>query len=184
MKGEDGQSSQAEQQRQFRKTAADYEPDNFQAKTPLQRLAIVVAGPAANFIVALVLLFGGALAFGVPTGAVSPTIEQLIPGIPPRRPACRRGHDRVGERPAGSRRRGAGRHDPPLGRKAAPLGYVRNGRRATVDVTPVLQKNAAGKMEGRVGSRAAGHAAGRRRPSRLGRGPSLRRVRRDGRRAR
>ena len=41
MKGEDGQSNEAEQQRQFRKTAADYEPDNFQAKTPLQRLAIV-----------------------------------------------------------------------------------------------------------------------------------------------
>ena len=32
MKGEDGQSTQAEQQRAFRKTASDYEADNFQAK--------------------------------------------------------------------------------------------------------------------------------------------------------
>ncbi len=66
MKGEDGKSSEAEQQRDFR-TAAAAEPDSFQAKRPLQRLAIVVAGPVANFIVALVLLFVAGLVFGVPS---------------------------------------------------------------------------------------------------------------------
>src|SRR3984885_10263814 len=48
MKGEDGKSNEAEQQRQF-KRAGDYDADNFQAKSPWQRLAIVVAGPIANF---------------------------------------------------------------------------------------------------------------------------------------
>src|ERR1700738_3830177 len=43
MKGEDGKSTEAEQQREFRNGAV-YDADNFQAKTPLQRLAIVVAG--------------------------------------------------------------------------------------------------------------------------------------------
>jgi regulator of sigma E protease len=152
MKGEDGQSSQAEQQRQFRKTAADYEPDNFQAKTPFQRLAIVVAGPAANFIVALVLLFGGALAFGIPTGAVSPTIEQLLPGMPAEKAGLRAGDTivSVNGRPVqdgvalvDTIHRSAG--------KRLRLGYVRNGQPGTVEVTPIPQKNAAGKLEGRVG---------------------------------
>jgi regulator of sigma E protease len=81
MKGEDGKSNEAEQQREFR-SARTYDHDNFQAKTPLQRLAIVVAGPIANFIVALVLFFGAALVFGVPGGKVTTQIFQLIPGYP------------------------------------------------------------------------------------------------------
>src|SRR6202011_623623 len=44
MKGEAGKTNQAEQQREFRDKHV-YDSDNFQAKTPLQRLAIVVAGP-------------------------------------------------------------------------------------------------------------------------------------------
>ena len=102
MKGEDGQSTQAEQQREFRKTAADYEADNFQAKTPLQRLSIVLAGPVANFIVALVLLFGSALAFGVP----GPKVDG--DDLPARRGDARgqgrdavRRHDRLDRRSAG-----------------------------------------------------------------------------------
>src|ERR1700731_4790134 len=54
MKGEDGKTNEAEQQREFRK-AGSYDDDNFQAKSPLQRLAIVVAGPLANFLIAIVL---------------------------------------------------------------------------------------------------------------------------------
>src|SRR5215469_6680451 len=42
MKGEDGKTNEAEQQREFRAAAA-YDDDNFQAKTTWQRLAIVVA---------------------------------------------------------------------------------------------------------------------------------------------
>src|SRR5580658_8628941 len=43
MKGEDGKTNEAEQQRAFR--AGEHDDDNFQAKSPPQRLAIVVAGP-------------------------------------------------------------------------------------------------------------------------------------------
>ncbi|HTW82722.1 MAG TPA: M50 family metallopeptidase [Candidatus Sulfotelmatobacter sp.] len=81
MKGEDGKTNEAEQQREFR-TGVKHDPDNFQAKTPLTRLGIVLAGPIANFIVALVLLFGGALAFGIPAEAPTTTIYELVPHLP------------------------------------------------------------------------------------------------------
>jgi regulator of sigma E protease len=81
MKGEDGKTTEAEQQRAFR-TDGKHDDDNFQAKTPLQRLAIVVAGPVANFLVALVLLFLSAAIFGVPDRAPTTRIYQLQPGMP------------------------------------------------------------------------------------------------------
>src|SRR6202171_3626570 len=61
MKGGGGQSTEPEQQRAFR-DGHEYDADNFQAKTPLQRLAIVLAGPIMNFILAFALLVGGELA--------------------------------------------------------------------------------------------------------------------------
>ncbi|HEX3464025.1 MAG TPA: M50 family metallopeptidase [Candidatus Elarobacter sp.] len=94
MKGEDGKSTEAEQQRDFRAAGAVYDADNFQAKTPLQRLAIVVAGPAANFVVALALFVGGALAFGVPNDKPTTTIFQLVPGYPAARAGLQAG-DRI-----------------------------------------------------------------------------------------
>jgi len=83
MKGEDGKTNEAEQQREFRgANAAVHDEDNFQAKTPLQRLAIVVAGPIANFIVALTILFFGALIFGLPSDNPTTRIMQLQAGYP------------------------------------------------------------------------------------------------------
>ena len=81
MKGEDGKSTEAEQQREFQVTGK-HDDDNFQAKTPWQRLAIVVAGPVANFIVALVLLFVSAAVFGVANNTPTTRIYQLVPGYP------------------------------------------------------------------------------------------------------
>jgi len=152
MKGEDGQSSQAEQQRQFRKTAADYEADNFQAKTPLQRLAIVVAGPAANFIVALVLLFGGALAFGVADKALSPTIMQLVPGMPAAKAGLQSGDTilSIDGRPVPNGDVLVETIHSSIGKRLH-VGYVRNGREAAVDVTPVADKLPNGKRIGRLG---------------------------------
>src|SRR5579875_3983959 len=76
MQGEDGKTSEAEQQRRFRTDEA-VDEDNFQAKSPLARLAIIAAGPLANFIVAFVLLF--VVALGLGTQVLTPTIAALQP---------------------------------------------------------------------------------------------------------
>jgi regulator of sigma E protease len=124
MKGEDGKTNEAEQQRQFRESvdvvngsrpgspgvstsgvallpertvlsdrgaAGGYvrvmhEEDNFQAKRPLQRLAIVVAGPVMNFIVAIVLLVVSYAVLGIPSptttvGAISPGKPAALAGL-------------------------------------------------------------------------------------------------------
>jgi regulator of sigma E protease len=59
-----------------------------------KRAAIVVAGPIANFIVALVLFFGGALAFGIPDDKPTTTIFQLVPDYPAVRAGMQAG-DRI-----------------------------------------------------------------------------------------
>ena len=111
MQGEDGKTSEAEQQREFRAAAgaattsaaaggvavldppatsvavpvpAGAEPsdDNFQSKTPLRRLSIVVAGPIANFILAFAIFFVAAISFGVASSNVSQQIGILLPGSP------------------------------------------------------------------------------------------------------
>jgi len=89
MRGEDGRSTEAEQQREFRETRAGEsgtlaEPpataDNFQAKRPAQRLAIILAGPIANFILAFAIIVLGALTFGVPSDRFNTTIGMVTPG--------------------------------------------------------------------------------------------------------
>ena len=81
MQGEDGKSSEAEQQREFR-DRHKYDPDNFQAKSPWQRLAIVLAGPVANFILAFVILVVSALAFGVVGDKPTATVGEVKAGYP------------------------------------------------------------------------------------------------------
>jgi regulator of sigma E protease len=82
MQGEDGKTNEAEQQRIFR-TGNPAQSDNFQAKSPLQRLSIVVAGPIANFILAFAILFVGAITFGVATpNSWTTQIGTIQPGKP------------------------------------------------------------------------------------------------------
>ena len=81
MKGEDGKTNEAEQKREFLATGA-HDDDNFQAKTPWQRFAIVVAGPIANFILAFVILFFGAAIFGIKGDGTQPVVGPLIAGMP------------------------------------------------------------------------------------------------------
>lgn len=82
MQGEDGKTNEAEQQRAFR-TAHELASDNFQAKSPRQRLAIVVAGPVANFILAYLIMFVSAMTFGVGDGSkYSTLVGPLNPGYP------------------------------------------------------------------------------------------------------
>jgi regulator of sigma E protease len=80
MQGEDGKTSEAEQQRQFRSHAGS--SDNFQAKTPWQRLSIVVAGPVANFVLAYAILVFAAVTFGIASSAWSTKIGPVSPGSP------------------------------------------------------------------------------------------------------
>ncbi|MDP9018642.1 MAG: M50 family metallopeptidase [Candidatus Eremiobacteraeota bacterium] len=83
MKGEDGKSNEAEQQREFRTTNVhQYDEDNFQGKTPWQRLAIVVAGPVANFILAFAILLVSAVSFGIPDGKAQPVVGPMVSGMP------------------------------------------------------------------------------------------------------
>lgn len=86
MQGEDGKTSEAEQQREYREvtqtTARTYAPDNFQSKTAWQRLAIIVAGPVANFMLCLVILFTSAVFFGVPSNGEQPVVGPLMAGMP------------------------------------------------------------------------------------------------------
>lgn len=81
MKGEDGKSTEAEQQREFRDSGA-HESDNFQAKSAPARLGIVLAGPVANFLLAFLILAVSALAFGISSDKMSTEIGPLSPGYP------------------------------------------------------------------------------------------------------
>ncbi|HEY4441657.1 MAG TPA: M50 family metallopeptidase [Candidatus Elarobacter sp.] len=152
MKGEDGQSNEAEQQRRFRDRAT-YDDDNFQAKTPLQRLAIVLAGPVMNFVIALVLLFGGALLFGVPGGSASPMIAEVVPGFPAAKAGLVAG-DRIvsvdgakvvnGNALVDLIHRSSG--------KRLTVVYLHAGQQHSVEMTPVATPNpATHKTEGRLG---------------------------------
>lgn len=93
MRGEDGVSSEAEQQREFQEHALDgrtrtlAEPppaanDNFQGKPPLARLAIILAGPIANFILAFAIVVLCAMTFGIPSDTFNTTIGSVTPGSP------------------------------------------------------------------------------------------------------
>jgi regulator of sigma E protease len=74
MQGEDAKLGDDEPQR---------ESGNFQSKTPWQRLAIIAAGPVANFIIAYVILLVAALAFGVESPSATQTVvAQVIPHSP------------------------------------------------------------------------------------------------------
>jgi regulator of sigma E protease len=151
MKGEDGQSTESQQQRQFR-TSETYDHDNFQAKTPLTRLAIVVAGPIANFIVAIVLLFAGALIFGVPGEKLSTRVAQLLPDMPAARAGMRAG-DRIlsvngrqipnGDELVKTIHQSTG--------KRLEVVFEREGVKHTVTVVPIAQARGDGTMEGRLG---------------------------------
>jgi regulator of sigma E protease len=87
MEGEDNKSTEAEQQRDFRLNAGAKD-DNFQAKAPWRRLAIVLAGPVANFILAYIILLAGALLFGAPSDHIGKTI---VTGVQPGSPAAKHG---------------------------------------------------------------------------------------------
>lgn len=82
MEGEDNKVSEAEAQREFR--AGSQRADcNFQAKSPWSRLAIILAGPIANFVLCYLILLVAALAFGVASDKSNqPVVGEVLPGSP------------------------------------------------------------------------------------------------------
>jgi regulator of sigma E protease len=149
MKGEDGKTNEAEQQREFR-SGNGFDPDNFQAKTPLQRLSIVVAGPIANFVVALALFIGGAVLFGVPGEKPTTMIYQLLPGFPAAKAGIQVG-DRIVSVDGRAVSDGNALVDSIHGSlgKRLHVVYVRDGRPHEVDVVPVRGPD--GKPVGHLG---------------------------------
>ena len=83
MEGEDNKTTEAEQQREFRALPTRRSSQNFQSKSPWSRLAIILAGPVANFVLAYIILLVGALAFGVPSDRIDRAIVMVVmPGYP------------------------------------------------------------------------------------------------------
>jgi regulator of sigma E protease len=81
MEGEDNKVSEAQQQRDFLSHTAVSE-ENFQAKPPWRRLAIILAGPFANFVLCYAILLIGALAFGVASDKPMPVVGEVLPKSP------------------------------------------------------------------------------------------------------
>ncbi|MBD5656948.1 MAG: RIP metalloprotease RseP [Candidatus Eremiobacteraeota bacterium] len=185
MQGEDGKTSEAEQQREFRESrqaATTYtvagssgsvavlerpraglpvaaEPivanvpatDNFQAKSPLARLSIVVAGPVANFILAYAILFIGAVTFGIASQTMSTVIGPLEPGSPGARAGLQIG-DRITAIDGVAYDNGEKLVDKIKASPNVPLrvSFRRHGQVQTVSVTPRADKDN-GKTIGRIG---------------------------------
>ncbi|MBV8374161.1 MAG: site-2 protease family protein [Candidatus Eremiobacteraeota bacterium] len=141
MEGEDNKTSEAEQQREFRAHEtgrnAARSSANFQAKGPWVRLAIVVSGPAVNFLLSYVILTAGALAFGVQSENVQPIVGEVVAGTPAAIAGIRAG-DRIVE--LNGRRVTSGKAlvdtiHASLG-KRLDLVYERDGVRTELYITP------------------------------------------------
>jgi regulator of sigma E protease len=137
MQGEDNKTSEAEQQREFRE-GQQYADDNFQAKTPWQRLAVVLAGPFANFLLCYLLLFIGAISFGMASNDhAQPVIGFLVKGSPADAAGMRSG-DRIISIDGNAVTNGGALVEAihsSLG-KSLHLTYARDGSNTSIDITP------------------------------------------------
>jgi regulator of sigma E protease len=156
MHGEDNKTSEAEKQREFRETVIvngkEYDHDNFQAKTPWQRLAIIVAGPVANFILTLVILFISAVVFGVQSDKPRPLIGYIEPNSPAQHVGLRLNDQLVainGKSVTGGAQLVDFIHHS-LGKRLA-ITYERNGQTSTVNVTPAHCPPPANPSQGCIG---------------------------------
>jgi regulator of sigma E protease len=151
MEGEDNKTSEAQQQREFLTTRTDA-TGNFQAKSPWQRLAIILAGPFANFVLCYAILLIGALAFGVASDKAQPVVGEVISGSPAQIAGIRPG-DRIVSLNDVEITNGKILVDTihaSLG-KRLDLTYERNGARTEVYVTPKPCPASVGKNLGCIG---------------------------------
>ena len=127
-----------------------HEEDNFQAKRPLQRLAIVIAGPVMNFIVAIVLLVVSYAVLGIPSPTT--TVGNVSPGKPAALAGLRAG-DRITAVNGTPIKDGSvlvGDIQRSLGKPLA-LTYLRGADTHTVTLTPVAGPDGAGHTVGIIG---------------------------------
>jgi regulator of sigma E protease len=152
MQGEDGKTNEGEQRREFLAAGDHATDDNFQAKSPLQRLSIVVAGPIANFIVAIVLLFVSASVFGVADANPTTKVYQLTPGFPAQQAGLRPGDDIVAIDGVPMRDGNQLVHTiyAKLSRRIL-VTYERDGHDVTVPITTRTVPGPDGKPQGRLG---------------------------------
>ncbi len=139
MEGEDNKTSEAEQQREFRAAPKDAS-NNFQAKNPWRRLAIILAGPAANFVLAYIILLIGAIAFGVPSDKIArAVVMSVLQGSPADKAGLRPGDHIVGVSTQGKKVTGA---DDLINTIHASLGktldvtYQRDGVNKLIEIAP------------------------------------------------
>ncbi|HVN68484.1 MAG TPA: M50 family metallopeptidase [Candidatus Binatia bacterium] len=152
MEGEDNRVSEAAQQREFL-TGGQPVVGNFQAKSPWRRLAIVLAGPCANFLLCYVILLVSALAFGIASDkANQPVVGQVLPGSPASVAGIRPG-DRIvaiDNHPVTNGKILVDTIHGALGKKLD-LVYERNGVRTEVYVAPRPCPVQVGKNQGCIG---------------------------------
>lgn len=125
---------------------------NFQAKSPWRRLAIILAGPFANFVLCYLILLIGALAFGVAGDKAMPVVGEIIPGSPAAIAGLRAG-DRIvaiNDVPIVSGKALVDTIHHALG-KRLDLVYERNGIRTEVYVIPRSCPSTVGKNFGCIG---------------------------------
>lgn len=151
MEGEDNKTSEAQQQREF---LAEGHPEtsNFQAKSPWRRLAIILAGPIANFVLCYLILLIGALAFGVASDRAMPVVGEVISGSPAATAGIRPG-DRIVAIDEANITSGKTLVDTihrALGRQLN-LVYERNGVRTKIHVRPQPCPPSVGKQYGCIG---------------------------------
>ncbi|MBV9700491.1 MAG: site-2 protease family protein [Candidatus Eremiobacteraeota bacterium] len=152
MEGEDSRVSEAEQQREFR-TRPEASEGNFQAKSAWRRLAIIIAGPFANFLLCYCILLTGALAFGIASDrANQPVVGEVVSGSPAALAGIRPG-DRIiaiDGVPVTSGKRLVDTIHSALGKRLE-LVYERNGLRIKQGVTPGRCPAPVGKNLGCIG---------------------------------
>jgi regulator of sigma E protease len=154
MEGEDNKVSEAQQQREYLSGSPSAD-GNFQSKSPLRRLAIILAGPLANFALCYLILLVGAMAFGIaePDKAnYQPIVGDLVASSPAATAGIRPG-DRIvaiDETFVTSGKELVDTIHHALG-KRLDLVYERNGIRTKVHVTPRPCPPQVGKNLGCIG---------------------------------
>jgi regulator of sigma E protease len=152
MQGEDGKNNEAEQQRTFRAHAPADVSDNFQAKTPLARLAIIVAGPFANFVLAYLILLAGVVLFGSASASFSTKVGPVMDGSPAAKAGLAVGDDlvaidgvRYGDADALVKKIQTSAGVP------LRITYARHGVERTVSITPAAKSDGKGRTVGQIG---------------------------------